>query len=234
MQLKSGMNFFILCSMVMLPARGQIPVTVTSDLQALQNQIESMAKWAEQLKSMRDQFNKLSQQYEAVTGHYGRGEIGLTDAARAASVVPGSWQDVVARQKGGAFDTLQNSAESRIKTLPRELFQHPDSQDAASYVLSTDAVRAAMAGGEALYAQVQTNLNNLTAMAAQIDLTSNTKDAADLQNRIAAENGMLQSAMAKLSVMNLNLQANMLNAQNQATAQNQQRYGQQRDGQSAP
>jgi type IV secretion system protein VirB5 len=223
----------ILCSMVLLPARAQIPVTVTSDFQALQNQVESMAKWAEQLKSMRDQFNKLSQQYDAVTGHYGRGAFGLTDAASAASVVPGSWQDVVARQKNGAFDTMQQNVENQIKTLPRELFQYPHSLEASGYTLSTDAVRAAMAGGQALYAQVQTNLNNLTAMATQIDQTINTKDAADLQSRIAAENGLLQSALAKLSVMNLNLQANMLNQQNQAVAQNQQRYGQ-RDGQGAP
>ncbi len=234
MQKKSGLNFFVLCSMALMPAYAQIPVTVTSDFQALQNQVETMARWAEQLKNMRDQFNKLSQQYEAVTGHYGRGEIGLTDAATAASVVPGSWQDVVARQKSGAFDTIQKNVEAQIRTLPRELFQNPDSLDATGYQLSTDAVRAAMAGGQALYAQVQTNLNNLTAMAGQIEQTSNTKDAADLQSRIAAENGMLQSAMAKLSVMNLNLQANMLNAQNQAAAQNQQRYGQQPDGQSEP
>ena len=42
-----------------------------------------------------------------------------------------------------------------------------------------------------------------------------------MQNRISSENGMLQSAMAKLNAMNMNLQANMLNQQNQATAATQ-------------
>ncbi|CEE55421.1 Putative type IV secretion system protein VirB5 (fragment) [Xanthomonas citri pv. citri] len=35
---------------------------------------------------------------------------------------------------------------------------------------------------------------------------------------------MMQSAMAKLNAMNMNLQANMVNQQNQATAANQNFY----------
>ena len=225
MHLKSGLTCIALCSFTLQSAFGQIPVTVTSDITAWQNQLQTMAQWADQLKAMRDQYTKLTQQYEAITGHYGRGDIGLLDAVKSADVVPGSWQDVVARQKSGAFDNIQKNVESQIQTLPLDQFHNPAGPDATGYKLSTDAVRAAMAGGEALYAQVQTNLNNLSAMAAQIEQTGNAKDAADLQNRIAAENGMLQSAMAKLSVMNLNLQANILNQQNQAAAQNQQRYG---------
>ncbi|MEW3697598.1 type IV secretion system protein, partial [Pseudomonas aeruginosa] len=56
----------------------------------------------------------------------------------------------------------------------------------------------------------------------QVDLTTNAKDAADLQNRIATENGMLTSAQSKLQALNMNLQANLANQENQATAQNEQ------------
>ena len=215
---------FVLCSVMLMPAYGQIPVTVTSDAPASMNQLETMARWAEQLKSMRDQYLKLSQQYEAITGHYGRGEFGLAESVKSASVVPGSWQDVVAQQKSGAFATFQKDVENLIHTLPMEKFRDPGSLNTADYKLSTDAVRATLSSGAVLYGQVQTNLNNLVAMASQIDLTSNAKDAADLQNRIASENGLLQSALAKMQVMNINLQAAMLNAQNQAAALNQLRY----------
>ena len=196
------------------PALAQIPTT----------DILTQAQLLNQLNQMQQQYETMKNQYAAVTGSYQRGAIGLTDTIRSSSVVPGSWQEVVSQQNSGAFGASQNSYEKLLKTMPQELFQDPRGQGATSYKLSTDSVRAAMTGGDMLYAQVQTNLNNLSTMAGQVDSTANTKDAADLQNRIATENGMLQTAMAKLNVMNMNLQANMLNQQNQATANDQQRY----------
>jgi type IV secretion system protein VirB5 len=191
-----------------------------SDLLSIANQVETLARWAQQIAEMKRQYDQLKQQYDAVTGSYGRGQIGLADSIKATSVVPGSWQEVVALQSKGAYGTKQDQYEQLIKTMPQELFQNPQGQTASTYKLSTDSVRAAMSGGDALYAQVQTHLNNLAKLSQQVDSTSNVKDAQDLQNRIAAENGMLQSAMGKLNAMNLNLQANSLNQQNQATAEN--------------
>ncbi|MDY7549204.1 type IV secretion system protein [Glaciimonas sp. CA11.2] len=196
------------------PAIAQIPTT----------DILTQAQLLNQLNQMQQQYETMKNQYAAVTGSYQRGAIGLNDTIRSSSVVPGSWQEVVSQQNSGAFGASQNGYEKLLKTMPQELFQDPRGQGATSYKLSTDSVRAAMTGGDMLYAQVQTNLNNLSTMAGQVDSTANTKDAADLQNRIATENGMLQTAMAKLNVMNMNLQANMLNQQNQATANDQQRY----------
>ena len=205
-------------------AFAQVPVTITSDFPSMVHQTEIIAQWTNQLQLMRNQYDTMRQQYQSITGTYGRGSIGLSASINSSSVVPGSWQEIVAQQQSGAFGTSQKNAELLIKTMPQELFRQPQGQGAASYKLSTDSVRAAISGGDLLFAQVQTNLNNLAVMAGQIDATANTKDAADLQNRITTENAMLQTAMAKLNVMNLNLQANMLNQQNQATAINQQRY----------
>ncbi|MDM0015049.1 type IV secretion system protein [Variovorax sp. J22P168] len=210
-------------SAIAILAHGQVMaqlavVAPVSDMLATLNQGESIAKWAEQLAEMKRQYDQMKQQYEAVTGSYGRGQLGLNDSINAASVVPGSWQEVVAQQAQGAYGTKQGQYEQVLKTMPRELFQDPKGQGAATYQLSSDSVRAAMSSGDALYGQVQTHLNNLTRLGQQIDSTANLKDAQDLQNRIAVENGMLQTAMAKLTAMNVNLQANMLNEQNQATS----------------
>ena len=202
----------------------QIPVTVTTDIVAMANQFQTMSQWAEQLKQMRKQYDELHEQYNAIVGSYGRGAMGLAESIKSSSAVPGSWQEVVAQQKNGEFGSKLHATEQLIKTLPQHLFINPQGQDATDYKLSTDAVRAALTGGTELYAQVQKNLLNLTDMAKKVDETINVKDAADLLNRIAAENGILQSAMAKLNVMNINLQANMLNQQNQAISLNQQRY----------
>lgn len=178
----------------------------------------------QQFKQLEEQYKTLKDQYAAVTGNYGRGQIGLSDSINAASVVPGSWQEVVAQQQSGTFGSKQSYYEKLINTMPQDLFANPQAQNATTYKMSTDSVRAAMAGGDSLYAEVQTHLNNLARMSQQVDTTTNIKDAQDLQNRIASENGMMQSAMAKLNAMNMNLQANMVNQQNQATAANQQYY----------
>lgn len=173
------------------------------------------------LKQLQEQYATLKNQYSAITGSYGRGQIGLSDAVNSASVVPGSWQEVVAQQKSGGFATKQASYEKLINTLPQDLFANPQAQHTTTYKMSTDSVRAALAGGDALYSEVQTHLKNLTQMGQLVDSTANIKDAQDLQNRIATENGMLHSAIAKLNAMNMNLQANMVNQQNQATAATQ-------------
>jgi type IV secretion system protein VirB5 len=182
----------------------------------------AVAQLRQQLSQLQQQYETLKQHYAAITGSYNRGQTGLAEALTTSSVVPGSWQEVVAQQGQGAYGTRQGYYETLIKTLPADLFQNPQGQGAATYKLSTDAVRAAMAGGEVLYAEVQTHLNNLASLSGQVDQTANLKDAQDLQNRIATENGMLQTAMAKLNAMNMNLQANLVNQQNQATSANQQ------------
>ncbi len=183
----------------------------------------AIAQMAQQLQQLKAQYELLRQQYESVTGSYGRGS-GIDAALNASSVVPGSWQDVVRQQKSGVFANKQSYYEKLIGTLPRELFQNPDGREAGAYRLSTDAVRAAMAGGDALYAQVQQHINNLTRLARQVDDTANIKDAQDLQNRIQVENALLQTAMARMNAMTSNLQANQLNLQNQSKAVNQRYF----------
>ncbi|MNO92058.1 Type IV secretion system protein virB5 precursor [compost metagenome] len=186
------------------------------------------AALAQQLVVLREQFETLKDSYQTqgnilrnLEGSYGRGAIGLNDSINSASVVPGSWQEVVARQGSGAYGSKQSYYEELIKTLPQELFANPQGQRAQGYQLSSDAVRAAMSGGDALYSEVQVHLNNLATLSRQVDMTTNAKDAADLQNRISAENGMLASAQSKLQALNMNLQANLNNAENQATADNE-------------
>ena len=194
------------------PASGQTVVaTPASDAISKLNQVQVLPQWSNQLAELKRQYDQIRAQYAAVTGGYGRGQIGLQDSLNASSVVPGSWQEVVALQAQGAYGSKVGSYEQFLKTMPPELFQQPQGQDASTYKLGADSVRAAMAGGDALYSQVQTHLNNLARLNTQVDVTANVKDAQDLQNRIAVENGMLQSAIGKLGVMNVNLQANLLN-----------------------
>ena len=73
---------FWLACLVTLPAVAQLPVTVTTDFVATLNQGQTMLKWADQLKEMRAQYKTLRQQYESITGSYGRGVMGLYESKK--------------------------------------------------------------------------------------------------------------------------------------------------------
>lgn len=178
--------------------------------------LQEAIQLGQQLKAMGEQLDQLKQQYGAVTGSYGRGGQGLTDAIDASSVVPGSWQDVVSQQKSGIYGSRQATYEKVMNTMSPGDFA--DQGEGANYKMSTDSVRSALAGGESLYDEAQTHLRNFQNLSQQVDTTQNVKDAADLQNRMSAELGMAQSAQTKLQAINANLTANQLNESNQATA----------------
>lgn len=170
----------------------------------------------QQLTQLRKEYDMLDQQYHSMTGSYGRGASGLSDAIDASSIVPGSWQEVVAEQKSGLYGSRQASYDKVIDAVPISTFQ--DQEAGANYKMSTDSVRAAMAGGESLFDEAQTHLQNFQTLSQQVDTTTNLKDAADLQNRMSAELGMAQAAQTKLQAMNTNLTANQLNAANREDA----------------
>jgi type IV secretion system protein VirB5 len=178
--------------------------------------VQEAIQLAQQLQAMGKQLDQLKQQYGAVTGSYGRGGQGLTDALDASSIVPGSWQDVVSQQKSGIYGSRQATYEKVMNTMSPGDFA--DQGEGANYKMSTDSVRSALAGGESLYDEAQTHLRNFQNLSQQVDTTQNVKDAADLQNRMSAELGMAQSAQTKLQAINANLTANQVNETNQATA----------------
>jgi type IV secretion system protein VirB5 len=165
---------------------------------------------------LKDEITQLKSQLDAVTRSYGRGSSGLSDAIDASSIVPGSWQDVVSQQKSGVYGTRQAAYEKVMNTMSPDSFD--DKAQGSNYKMSTDSVRATMAGGESLYDEAQTHLQNFQNLAQQVDSTANVKDAADLQNRMTGELGMAQAAQTKLQALNANLVANQVNESNQATA----------------
>lgn len=171
---------------------------------------------AQQGQQLKREYDTLNQQYHAITGSYGRGASGLNNAIDASSIVPGSWQDVVSQQRSGMYGSRQSDYEKVINTVPIDTFQ--DKAAGSNYKMSTDSVRAAMAGGESLFDEAQTHLENFQNLSLQVDSTTNLKDAADLQNRMSAEAGMAQAALTKAQVLNTNLSANRLNAENQEAA----------------
>ena len=190
--------------------------------------VEQYKQMVEQVTQLKAQLEQLKRSYEAVTGSYGVGAILREAAVAAQTVVPGSWQGVVKLQEAGKFRTKQDYYESLMRTVDPAIFEKTKSRGADAYKLTYDNTRAAFAVTDATYDAVDIHRGNIEQLMKRIDASQNIKEAADLGNRLVAENAMLQIAIARLSAVQNNLQASSNNerVQSQATRSEMLRFDQ--------
>lgn len=200
----------------------QVPVAAALPLPTFD--LAAVSELSKQLFQMQQQYYLLQRIQKTQTGHYGQGKIGLDAALRSSYVVPGSWQDVVGKQRRGVYGAMKTKYANTMDPLKGKKFRDADGMAAKTYQSGTDAVFSAMAGGEAIFEEVAVHLKNMRKFARRVDTTVNSKDAQDLQNRIAAENGMLQTAMAKATVLATHVQAHIAHYRYQAIATNQRYF----------
>lgn len=219
--MKKSSLAFVLFSALLAPSQAvlaQIPVTDGASI------TQSITNTLQQIEQLHAQIEQMKQQYEAVTGSYGRGVQGLEEAISAVKNIPGSWQDIVSRQASGEFGRLAQKYEETLKPLSQDDFPETSQRVGGAYQMSSDAVIASFAGAEVLHEEIQTHLSNLESLARQIDTTTNIKDAQDLQNRITAEQALVQTAMGNMGTIQMNLQGTLLNQQLQAEAETKEFY----------
>jgi type IV secretion system protein VirB5 len=205
------------------PARAQISVF---DVNAWWQNVQQYTQMVEQVTQLKAQLEQLKRQYEAVTGSYGAGAILQEVTAAAQAVVPGSWQEVVKLQQAGGFKTKLDYYEVLMRAVDPLLLDKASSRGAGAYKLSYDNTRAAFAVTDATYESIDVHRRNIEQLMRRIDMSQNIKEAADLGNRLVAENAMLQIAVARLSAVQNNLQASASNerVQSQATRSEMLRF----------
>jgi type IV secretion system protein VirB5 len=201
----------------------QIPVFDGAVWQQTMQQYLQMVQQVTQLKA---QLEQLKRQYDAVTGSYGVGAILQEVTAAAQAAVPGSWQEVVKLQQAGKYKTKLDYYEAIMRTVDSAILEQQRSRGAEAYKLSYDNTRAAFAVTDATYESIDIHRRNIEQLMRRIDMSQNIKEAADLGNRLIAENAMLQIAVARLSAVQNNLQASASNerVQSQATRSEMLRF----------
>lgn len=185
-----------------------IPTIDMTVIHQLQNQFAQMQREYAVLNEIRD----------TQKGSYRRGALGLDAALAATKVIPGSWQDVVGKQRRGAYGSKKSRYDASLDVLPEGRFIDDEGASAKQYGRASDSVVSAMATGEAAFDEINTHLKNMRKLAARVDETVNAKDAQDLRNRIAVEQGFVQTAVAKVNVLMMHLQANLLQQQTNSVA----------------
>ena len=192
----------------------------------LQQSIAQYAQMVEQVAQLKAQLEQLKNQYQAVTGNYGIGGLNKSQTLSAASIVPGSWQEVVSLQQAGQYKTKMAYYETLMKSVDPALFVNDTSRNTGAYKLSYYNTRAAFSVTDATYDSVETHRKNIEQLIQRIDGTQNIKEATDLNNRLVSENAMLQISVARLAAVQNNLNASAANdrLQSQATNTEMLRY----------
>jgi type IV secretion system protein VirB5 len=172
--------------------QAQIPVSITASVPDTLNQVAIMKQWASQYQQMTGQINQMKSQYESMTGSRGLGQINNNPALR--TYLPEQW--------AGIYDKVKSGNLSGISSVASGIY--------SSEGFNPNAVGARRRQGEILaankamtmrsYDQTQARLNNINALMAQADATQDIKAASDLQNRIAAENAMIQNEQIRLNL----------------------------------
>lgn len=195
-------------------AHAQVPVTVTTDAPAMANQIETMAKWAQQYKQMESQILQMKQQYEAITGSRNFGDI-LNNPALA-NYLPAEWKDVYGSIQQGGYKGLSGSAQA-IMDANRIYNSCERRTGAARTACERQAALGAqeMANSSAGFDQALKRLDQINQLMGQINGTTDAKGIAELQARIAGEQAAIQNEATKLQLYAMAAQAQQRMAEQQ-------------------
>jgi type IV secretion system protein VirB5 len=175
------------------PSFAGIPVSVMLDAPAMINQVQTLSQWAKQHTQMVSQLKQMKSQYDAITGARNLGQILNNPALRA--YLPNEWAGIYDAVKGGKLSSITSKA---AKIIADEGFD-PSATGARKRQYEVLAANKAMAM-EAYDATLK-RVDNINALMVQADATNDLKAAAELQNRMAAENAAIQNEQIRLNLL---------------------------------
>ena len=155
----------------------------------------AVANMVKQLVQMQQQYEIMKKQYESTTGNSGIGTSGVKNV-----------QDVVANQKTGSFGNAQKAYDKVLTTIGSDGMNQLLGND--QYKRNYNTVKTGFAFSDASYNALSEHVANLTTLKNKINSTRNIKEAQDLANAIAIEQGYINSIGAKLSAVQTNLASN--------------------------
>ena len=201
-------------------------LTVVFDPSVYAQTVQQYLQMIEQVNQLKAQLDQLKRQYEAVTGSYGVGAVLQEVTAAAQAMVPGSWQEIVDLQRSGKLRSKLDYYEAIMRRLDPIILEANQGRSADAFKLIYNNTRAAFAVTDATFESLDVHRQNIEQLMRRIDASRNIKEAADLGNRLVAENAMLQVGLARLSAVQNNLQAaaNNERVQSQATRKEMLRF----------
>lgn len=178
------------------PATAQMAVI---DLRAIAQAKAQVDQMRSQLTQLQRTYAQLESTYKSTTGGRGMGEIFNDRSIR--NNLPQNWQQVYDSASRGGYSGISGS----IDAITRQNQLSGSVNDGIRSVRSRESAMSSTnkAVGMQAYAGAQARLNQLDQLTAQISRTQDPKAIAELQARIASEQGAIQNEQTKLQLMSM-------------------------------
>ncbi|RYX88828.1 MAG: P-type DNA transfer protein VirB5 [Comamonadaceae bacterium] len=202
-RLKCCAAALVICTGFAGVARAQIPVTVTSDLPAVMNQIETIMKWTEQLKSMDKQLDQMKQVYGTLQGNRNLGSLLSNDLLT--QYLPQDYVSAVQSLKngGGSFAGISGSLNDIVRANQlrtcAELNGDPQMRSACGRQWQQLALQKQI--GDMGYRKAAENIRNLQSFVQSINSSTDQKAISEVQARVQVETVRMQNEQIKLSTI---------------------------------
>lgn len=181
----------------------QSPVTdVAMNTQTQMNQTANFAKYVEQVAQLKNQLEQAKQQYEALTGSRGLGDLFNNPALR--QYLPQDWT--------GLYDAVQRGDVTGISGKVQDIIDKNKSGSIADMYADVSARQERLgavnkATGLAGFDAAMKRADQIQSLIGQINGTSDPKAIAELQARIAGEQAQVSNEMVKLQLVSMLQQA---------------------------
>ena len=180
---------------------GGIPVIDTVSIADRQAQhLETILKWKTQYDQMTSQIDQLKTTYDSMTGSRGMGQIMNNPELK--DYLPTDWQEIYDVVKEGGYEGLTGTAKDVYEA--NKIFDMCASLTIADQRLACEAraVKPSQDKGFALdaYEKAKSRLNQIDQLMTQINATTDPKEIAELQGRIASEQAMIANEQTKLQL----------------------------------
>jgi type IV secretion system protein VirB5 len=184
-------------------AYAQVPVTVTSDIPATVNQMQTIAKWGEQLSSMSKQLDQMRQVYGTLQGSRNLGNLMNNDLL--VQYLP---QDYVGaaqslRNGSGSFSGISGSLNDIVRANQMKSCAELNSDASMRTACTQQWQQLALQKqiGDMGYRKASENIRNLQTFVGSINASTDQKAISEVQARIQVETVRMQNEQIKLSTI---------------------------------
>lgn len=182
-------------------AFAQIPVTDGASIaQQIAQQVETIAKWKMQYDQLKEQIDQAQKQYESQTGKRNFGEIFYDPKFR--NSLPEDWQE--------SYDMIASQGNAGLKGRAKELYDNNKAFDGCQFLqveeerisCESKAIKPSQDKAFALeaYDKAKDRIGQIEQLMGKINETTDPKEIAEVQGRIAAEQATLQNEQTKMQI----------------------------------
>ena len=199
-------RFVLSAVFLMCMNSGYADLLGVEDAAMLANAVKQLETLEDQYKNAQNQLSRLEDLKAANTGHYGYGELsnGL-DELRSWQSPTEQWENALRNLSGGdaqRYQSLVQAYEKNHAQLDDTRIQHDMSTDDSIRFKEDKAVnRAVQVQTTDAYNDINKHIKSLQALSKNIEKTTNTKGAIDLNSRLITELGFIQLMQVRLQAL---------------------------------